>query len=73
MNVEGGAEESSCPPDKWMLLSAFVHTSVHVSSLSGLPGVLLPAVCGLLIVTVLISLLWAMGLPCLAVEGISYT
>lgn len=45
-----------------MLLSAFVHTSVHVSSLPGLPGVLLPTLDGLLIVTVLISLLWVTGI-----------
>lgn len=56
-----------------MLLSAFVLTCVLVSSLPGLPGVLLPPLDGLLSATVLISLLWVMGFPSLALEGLSHT
>lgn len=55
-----------------MLFSAFVLTRVHVSGLPGLPGVLHPALGGLLSATVLITM-WVMGFSSLAGEGISRT
>lgn len=67
VNVVSEAEESGCPLDRWVLLSAVVHTSVH-----GLWSAA-PRLRWLAYVTVLISLLWITAFPCLAVEGISCT
>lgn len=58
-------------PDRQMLLSAFVLTSVRVSSLPGLPGMLLPALDGLLSACPHFPTVWIVGFPSLAGEGIS--